>query len=214
MTTIGHTEQSGLGFLMQQTLFGESMGIKALKKLSYLLQKHDPEFLNSKLSTQLNKQIADEARHAAIYRSILKSGQYGTNHEVSFEWKSIIEHLDRQDSPFSIVSIIHLLIEPFTKAVVEDLIVIGLQGSHIQQVKSILEDEAEHINLGSELIEFCQNHNLSSVNEFRSQARFFMKTQGRGIMDKISGHKYFMSKSARLQFLEEVSNTEHSLLKD
>lgn len=200
---------SDIGFLMTQTLYGEACGVSVLKKLCHIFDKFPTTDLSSQITGSLKTQIEDEVRHANTYSHLLRSKKFGDGHKPSETWQQIMYGLQRQDNPFNIICTIHLLIEPFTKAVVEDLIIGNLESAESEKISKIIEEEESHISLGSDLIEFCKRKEIgiASAKAFRNEAKHFISIHSEGISNPATGTRFKISKKARSNFMESVSES-------
>jgi hypothetical protein len=203
----GHN--SDIGFLMAQTLFGEACGVAALKRLRTMLKSQAFRDNDIFQSENLDLQIGDEVRHAIIYRNILNSKKYGKGHVISRHWRLIFARVQSQEDPFNIISMIHLLIEPFNKIVIEDLIINSLSVDDATQVSKIVKDEENHISIGNELVLLCKGWEIDrpSLEKFRQEISFFNSTHADGIINPNTGTIFKISRRAKVKFAEYLNES-------
>lgn len=168
--------------------------------------------MESNILFNLNLQILDEAQHASIYKGLLKNGKFGVGHKVSDSWTKIMGRLSSAENPFKVICIIHLLIEPFTKEVVEELILPNLEPQEQQKISEIIADESAHISFGQDLIKYCKDKKMDGVcvSALENEAKFFM-SQHEGIVNPQTSTRFRISRKSKFQFLENLNDSLNAL---
>lgn len=200
------SEASDAGFLISQLVYGEAMGVGALKKLERMLKLMDPNEVEHELFCLVRQQIVDEANHAKAYREMLQSGHYGGRHRASLQWESTMRLVHRRTDPFQIVCDLHLLIEPFTKIVVQDLVRRRLDQQHFKIIDQILKEEDQHISLGKQLIAFFKRKHpsaeLKSILE--NDMKAFLSLHAPGLTNPHTGSNFCLPNRSKRHFLDCV----------
>ncbi len=137
--------QNNLGYIIRQTLQGESLGVVILKRIQELAQKSSG---SANLLNAIENQITDEMRHVKIYREMLLSGRFGHQHQLDRAWDKTLTILTQANIPLHILAIgVYGCIEPFNFEVVESLLLPQLSKSDFLIIKDVSADEKKHIDI-------------------------------------------------------------------